>query len=126
MNAPARKFDDVPAVREQVPLLIGLMGPSGSGKTYSALRLATGIQEVTGGEIYVIDTEARRALHYAEQFKFRHVQFDAPFGSLDYLAAIKHCVAKGAKVIVIDSMSHEHIGPGGYLLTQDAEVQRLA
>jgi ABC-type dipeptide/oligopeptide/nickel transport system ATPase subunit len=126
MNAPQRKFDDLPAVREQVPLLIGLMGPSGSGKTYSALRLATGIQEVTGGEIYVIDTEARRALHYAEQFKFRHVQFDAPFGSLDYLAAIKHCVAKGAKVIVIDSMSHEHIGPGGYLLTQDAEVDRMA
>jgi ABC-type dipeptide/oligopeptide/nickel transport system ATPase subunit len=126
MNVPTRKFDDVPAVREQVPLLIGLMGPSGSGKTYSALRLATGIQEVTGGEIYVIDTEARRALHYAEQFKFRHVQFDAPFGSLDYLAAIRHCVAKGAKVIVIDSMSHEHIGPGGYLLTQDAEVQRMA
>ena len=126
MNAPLRKFDDVPAVREQVPLLIGLMGPSGSGKTFSALRLATGIQEVTGGEIYVIDTEARRALHYAEQFNFRHVQFDAPFGSLDYLAAIKHCVAKGAKVIVIDSMSHEHIGPGGYLLTQDAEVERMA
>lgn len=126
MNIPLRKFDDVPAVREQVPLLIGLMGASGSGKTFSALRLATGIQEVTGGEIYVIDTEARRALHYAEQFKFRHVQFDAPFGSLDYLAAIRHCVAKGAKVIVIDSMSHEHIGPGGYLLTQEAEVQRMA
>jgi hypothetical protein len=81
---------------------------------------------VTGGEIYGIDTEARRMLHYAEQFKFRHIQFDAPFGSLDYLAAIRHCVAKGAKVIVIDSMSHEHIGPGGYLLTQEAEVQRMA
>src|SRR5258708_34193941 len=126
MTALQRKFDDKPAVREQVPLLIGRMGPSGSGKTYSALRLATGIHEVTGGEIYVIDTEARRALHYAEQFKFRHVQFDAPFGSLDYLAAIRHCVAKGAKVIVIDSMSHEHSGPGGYLLTQEAEVQRMA
>jgi ABC-type dipeptide/oligopeptide/nickel transport system ATPase subunit len=126
MNVPVRKFDDVPAVREQVPLLVGLMGPSGSGKTYSALRLASGIQEVTGGEIYGIDTEARRMLHYAEQFKFRHIQFDAPFGSLDYLAAIRHCVAKGAKVIVIDSMSHEHIGPGGYLLTQEAEVQRMA
>jgi len=126
MNAPQRKFDDVPAVREQVPLLIGLMGPSGSGKTFSALRLATGIQEVTGGEIYGIDTEARRMLHYADQFKFRHIQFDAPFGSLDYLAAIRHCVAKGAKVIVVDSMTHEHSGPGGYLLTQEAEVQRMA
>jgi gluconate kinase len=102
------------------------MGCSGSGKTFSALRLATGIQEVTGGDIYGIDTEARRMLHYADQFKFKHVQFDAPFGSLDYLAAIRHCVDQGAKVIVIDSMTHEHTGPGGYLLTQEAEVNRMA
>jgi len=126
MNAPVRKFEDKPAVRESVPLLIGLMGPSGSGKTFSALRLATGIQQVVGGEIYYIDTEARRALHYADDFKFKHIQFDPPFGSLDYLAAIRYCVAKGAKVVVIDSMSHEHSGPGGYLQTQDAEVDRMA
>jgi ABC-type dipeptide/oligopeptide/nickel transport system ATPase subunit len=126
MNAPARIFAATAAVRESVPLLVGIMGPSGSGKTFSGLRLATGIQTVTGGDIYFIDTEARRALHYADQFKFQHVQFDAPFGSLDYLAAIEQCVKQGAKVIVIDSMSHEHIGPGGYLLTQEAEVDRMA
>jgi ABC-type dipeptide/oligopeptide/nickel transport system ATPase subunit len=126
MNAHVRNFDDKPAVREQVPLLVGLMGPSGSGKTYTALTLAEGIRSITGGDIYGIDTEARRMLHYADQFKFRHIQFDPPFGSFDYLAAIRHCVNKGAKVIVVDSMSHEHIGPGGYLLTQDAEVQRMA
>src|SRR6516164_9578510 len=73
-----RVFVAKPAVRESVPLLIGLMGPSSSGKTYSALRLATGIQRVTGGEIYCIDTESRRMLHYADSFKFRHIQFDAP------------------------------------------------
>lgn len=126
MNAPVRSFEAKEAVRESVPLLVGLMGPSGSGKTYSALRLATGIQEIAGGDIYFIDTEARRALHYADQFKFKHVQFDPPFGSLDYLAAIEQCVKRGAKAICIDSMSHEHIGPGGYLLTQDAEVERMA
>lgn len=126
MNAPARSFTDAPAVREQVPLMIGLMGPSGSGKSFSALRLATGIQQVTGGEIYGIDTEARRLLHYADMFKFRHLQFDAPFGSLDYLAAIRHCVGQGAKVIVVDSMTHEHSAPGGYLQTQDAELDRMA
>src|SRR6266567_2791267 len=121
-----RQFEDKPAVRESVPLLVGLMGPSGSGKTFSALRLATGVQTVTGGDIYCIDTESRRALHYPDQFKFRHIQFDAPFGSLDYLAAIRHCVEKGAKVIVVDSMTHEHTGPGGYLLTQEAELDRMA
>lgn len=126
MNTHARTFVDAPATREQVPLLIGLMGPSGGGKTYSALRLATGIQTITGGDIYCIDTEARRALHYADQFTFRHIEFNAPFGSLDYLAAMRHCVNKGAKVIIVDSMSHEHSGTGGYLQTHESEVDRMA
>lgn len=126
MNAPMRTFEDKPATRERVPLFVGLYGPSGSGKTYSALRLATGIQRVSGGDIFFIDTEAKRALHYADKFKFRHVEFQAPFSPLDYLAAIEHCVKKGAGVIVIDSLSHEHEGPGGVLEWHDAEVQRLS
>lgn len=125
-NSTARVFDDRPAVREATPLLLGLIGPSGSGKTYSALRLATGIQKVVGGDIYGIDTESRRMLHYAERFNFRHVQFGAPFGSLDYLAAIEHCVKKGAKTIIVDSMSHEHEGPGGVLEQHANETKRLA
>jgi hypothetical protein len=120
-----RVFDDRPAVRERTPILVGLVGASGVGKTFSALRLATGFQRVTGGDIYVIDTEARRALHYAERFKFRHVSFGAPFSPLDYLAAIEHCVAKGATTIIIDSMSHEHEGPGGVLDMHDIEHKRL-
>ena len=121
-----RTFEDKPAVREHVPLMIGLMGPSGSGKTYSALRLASGIQRVSGGEIFVIDTEARRALHYADRFTYRHLEFGAPFSPLDYLGAIEHCVNKGARVIVVDSMSHEHEGPGGVLEMHAAEVERLS
>jgi hypothetical protein len=126
-----RTFTDRAAVRESVQLLIGLIGPSGGGKTLSALRLATGIQRVAGGEIYYIDSEAKRALHYAfdpetgKGFKFRHLPFEAPFGPLDYLAAIEHCVAKGAKTIVIDSMSHEHEGPGGVLEMHAEEIPRL-
>lgn len=125
MAAPERIFVDAPAVRERVPLLVGLVGPSGSGKTFSALRLATGVQKVDGGEVFFIDTEARRALHYAQLFKFRHVEFNAPFGPLDYLVAIDHCVAQGAKVIVVDSMSHEHEGPGGVLEMHEQETARL-
>jgi ABC-type oligopeptide transport system ATPase subunit len=121
-----RTFSDKPAVRTSVPLLLGLTGASGSGKTYSALRAATGIQKVTGGEIFYIDTEARRALHYADRFKFRHVEFQAPFGPLDYLAAIEYCQKKGAKVIVVDSMSHEHEGPGGVLEKHEEETTRLS
>lgn len=121
-----RSFEDKPAVRERVPVLVGLVGPSGGGKTYSALRLATGMQRVTGGEVFFIDTEARRALHYADAFRFRHVVFEAPFGPLDYLAAVEHCVAQGASVVVIDSMSHEHEGPGGLLEMHASESERLA
>lgn len=121
-----RVFEDHEAKRGAVPLLVGLVGPSSGGKTFSALRLATGIQRVTGGDIFVIDTESRRALHYADQFKFRHVPFAAPFGPLDYLAAIEHCVKRGAKVVVVDSMSHEHEGPGGVLEQHAEEVMKQA
>jgi len=81
---------------------------------------------VTGGEIYFIDTEAGRALHYSDQFKFQHVPFEAPFGSLDYLQVIRQCVDAGAAVTIIDSASHEHEGEGGYLQTHDREVERLS
>lgn len=121
-----RSFEDKPATREQVPLMIGIMGPSGGGKTFSALRLATGIQRVSGGDIYMIDTEAKRGLHYAEQFKFRHLAFGAPFSPLDYLGAVEHCVKRGAKIIIVDSMSHEHEGPGGVLEMHDTELQRIS
>lgn len=134
MNAKTiRTFEDTLAKRERVPLLIGLVGPSGGGKTWSGLELLHGIQEVTGGDIGVIDTEARRALHYAgvknsagRPFTFRHLPFSAPFGPLDYLAAIQHLVDKGVKNIMVDSMSHEHEGPGGVLESHDAELHRLA
>ncbi len=129
-----RTFDERPAVREATPLLIALVSPSGAGKTFSALRLATGIQRVSGGDIHVLDTEARRALHYAPlpgktpgtgQFRFHHTSFGPPFGPLDYLEAIEYLAKKGAKIIVVDSMSHEHEGPGGILEMHEAEVKRL-
>lgn len=121
-----RAFAAVQAHRDQVPLLVGLMGPSGSGKTYSALRLATGIQSVVGGEIFVIDTESKRSLHYADTFSFKHVEFCAPFGSGDYLEALQFCIKAGAKTVVVDSMSHEHEGPGGYLDFHGKEIERMA
>lgn len=121
-----RSFESIPAVRSRVPLWVGLVGPSGSGKTFSALRLATGMSKVYGDGIFVIDTEARRSTYYAEHFKFTIVDFKAPFGPLDYAGAIRHCLERGAKTIVIDSMSHEWEGQGGVLEQHDAECDRLA
>ena len=125
-NATERNFEDKPAERIATNILVGLTGASGGGKTYSALRLATGIVEVTGGEIFFVDTDNRRALHYADRFKFRHVEFAPPFSSDAYVDALDHCERKGAGCIIVDSMSHEHEGIGGVLEQHELELDRLA
>lgn len=113
-----------PAVRENVGLLIGVIGPSGSGKTYSAMRLASGI---AGDKPFaVIDTEAGRAKHYADQFRFDHGDLRPPFRPNAYAEAIAAADAAGYPVIVVDSSSHEHSGEGGILDMQEAELNRMA
>jgi len=126
MNENTRKFDIKPAVRSAVPLLIGLFGPSGGGKTFTALRLSTGIQQVFPGPIVLIDTENGRGLHYADQFNYEYVKFDPPFGSMDYLQALQFAASKKPAVIIVDSMSHEHEGPGGLLDYHEQVLDRIA
>jgi hypothetical protein len=126
MNAPARTFEIKAAVRERVPLLIGLMGPPGAGKTYSALLLAEGMKKVAGGDPVVIDTEGGRSKKYADMFQFRRADFAAPFRPTDFLAAVRQAVAADPCAIIIDSMSDEHEGEGGVLDWHDAELDRMA
>lgn len=117
-------FELRPAIRENVSMLIGLAGASGSGKTFTALRLAQGL---SGGKRFaVIDTEARRALHYADQFAFDHGDLRAPFRPSAYADAIRAVDAQGYPVIVVDSCSHEHAGEGGILDWQEEELNRMA
>src|SRR3982751_4549937 len=98
-------FSFRPAARENVGLLIGLSGGTGSGKTFTAMRLAKGI---AGDKPFaVIDTEAGRAKHYADQFKFDHGDLKPPFRPDAYLEAIVAADAAGYPVIAVDSMSHE-------------------
>lgn len=124
-NEAPRVFEYNEAKRGPVPLFVGLVGPSSSGKTVSALRLASGIQRVVGGDIAGVDTEAGRMIHHADKYKFHHIPFGAPFSPGDYLAAIEFAVKKGAKTIIVDSASHLHEGPGGVLEMHEAELQRL-
>lgn len=112
-----------PAVRENVSLLIGLAGPSGGGKTYSAMRLATGLAQ--GKRFAVIDTEAGRALHYADTFTFDHADLRAPFRPKAYADAIQAADQAGYPVILVDSASHEWEGDGGILDWQEDEFQRM-
>lgn len=111
------------AVRKQTSVLLALAGPSGSGKTYSAIRFARGL---TDGRIAVIDTEAGRALHYADMFDFDHLDLKPPFSPTAYLEAIKQAEADGYKAIIIDSMSHEWAGDGGMQDMHDDAVERMS
>lgn len=114
-----------PAVREKVGLLIGLVGCSGSGKTYTAMRLASGIVG-KGKRFAVIDTEARRSLHYAGMFDFDMCEVKAPFRPESYTEAIKAADEAGYQAIVVDSFSHEWAGEGGILDWQETELDRMA
>jgi len=100
--------------------MIGLAGASGAGKTKSALELATGLAG-PNGKIVFIDTEAKRALHYAPApgekanpaegtYLFHHVDMLPPFPPQKFTEAVEHY--GDADVIVFDSMSHEFEGEG--------------
>lgn len=106
------------AKRENVSLLISIAGPSGCGKTKSALRMAQGISPA--GKVAFIDTESRRALHYATEFKFTHYDMRPPFPPARFIEAIKAAEQTGAEVLVIDSFSHEYAGEGGITDMADA------
>lgn len=117
-------FQFRPAIREQVALIIGLIGCSGAGKTYTAMRLAKGI---CGDKPFaVIDTEAGRAKHYADLFKFDHGDLKAPFRPSTYAEAIKAADDAGYQAIIVDSCSHEWAGEGGILDWQEEELTRMA
>lgn len=126
-----RSFDDTPAKRERIGYPIGFIGPSGGGKTCSALRVATGARRVLGGEIFFIDTQGTQASQYAPAegeparppmtFDFRRVPMGPPYSPADMMAAMKHCIDRGARVVIVDSMSDEHEGEGGVLEMQDEE-----
>ena len=118
-------FTFKPAVRSKVGLLIGMIGGTGSGKTFSALRLASGMTP-KGERFAVIDTEAGRAKHYADQFQFDHGDLAPPFRPDHYIEAIMAADKAGYPVIVVDSVSHVWAGDGGILDWQEEELDRMA
>lgn len=115
-----------PAVRENTPLIIGLAGPTKSGKTYSALRVAQGL---AGGEpIAMINAEGARGRQYADRFSYVCADIEPPYSPQRYREAVQAALAlqPKPKVLIVDSASHMHDGPGGMLEYHDAELDRLA
>jgi len=116
-------FTFKPAQRENVGLWVNMIGGTGSGKTMSAFRMASGI---SGDKPFaVIDAENRRALHYADRFKFDHAELRAPFRPDSYAEAVLAADAAGYPVIVVDSGSHVWAGDGGMLDWQEEELDAM-
>jgi hypothetical protein len=106
-------FSFRPGIREHTPLIIGLAGPTKSGKSYSALRLATGL--AGNAPIVLLNNEGPRGNQYADTFKYVVCDLDAPHRPQQYTEALKAAEAQRPGVIIIDSLSRMHDGPGGVL-----------
>lgn len=113
-----------PAKRENTPLIIGLAGPTKSGKTMSALRLATGL--AAGGVVSMINCEGKRGHQYADKFIYQTCDLTAPFRPEHYTAALKASEKINPAVVIIDSASHMHDGPGGILEWHEEILDRMA
>ena len=125
MNNP-RGYTFRPPEREDIPCCIGLAGPSKSGKTYSAFRLAKGM--ANGGTIAMINTEGPKGHMYLEIFKpYVAAEIRGPsYSPEEYHLAIEALKDINPAVVIIDSMSHCHEGPGGLLEWHEKELDRMA
>jgi hypothetical protein len=118
-----------PATRQNTPLIIGLAGPTKSGKTYSALRLATGLAAERGvhaGPVIMLNAEGPRGHQYADTFTYASGELVAPFRPEQYIVGLERAMAVNPSVLIIDSVSHMHDGPGGILEWHAEELDRLA
>jgi hypothetical protein len=122
-------FASTPAARAAIFLRLFLCGAGGSGKTYSALAIATALAARLGlGLVNVIDSEHGSALRYAKSksgrgFDFVHTPMpDGDYSPVTYERALEHVIDTGAKVILVDSISHEWDGANGCL----EHVDRIA
>lgn len=122
------RFTVTKAKRESVKARIGLTGATNTGKTWTALLIAEGLLKAEGytlengevdwSKICVIDTERERSLFYANNGtfgEFSHIDFKPPYHPNDYVEAVQVAQDNGAKVIIIDSISHAWSGTGGVL-----------
>src|SRR5688572_9000748 len=107
------------AIRKKAKIKMALQGASGTGKTYSALLLAFGLAG-DWESITLIDTENNSADLYAHLGCFKVISLDQPYTPERYLEALELADMSGAKVVVIDSLSHEWEGSGGIIDTHSA------
>lgn len=99
------KFEKATYGNFQAKLVV--IGPSGGGKSTSALRLATGMAR--GGLVCVIDTDNGRSRLNAREYDFQVCQLDPPHNGDRYIEAIDAALQLNPTVLVIDTVSEEHV-----------------
>jgi hypothetical protein len=113
-----------PAKREHTPLIIGLAGPTKSGKTMSAHRVARGL--AGDGVVAMINAEGAKGHQYADRFDYITYDIDRPYRPQRYTEALRGALEQKPAVVIIDSASHMHDGPGGILEYHEEELDRMA
>lgn len=112
------------AVRKPSRARLMLSGATGSGKTWTALSIAARITAVSGGTIYVVDTEVSdpsqtAAELYADRFAFVTIPWSAPYDPRDLALTLRDAAAAGdlrpEDVLIVDSLTHFWRGEGGTL-----------
>ena len=106
------------ASRSAKYLRILIEGPSGSGKTYGALLMAYGMLKLLQeGEIFVIDTEKGSSNSYTNIIDREYYVGDisAPYHPEALRQKLQEASDGGAKVIIVDSITHFWEGSGGCL-----------
>ena len=122
------QFDFVDATRESILIKTALCGPPGAGKTRSALGIATHLARILDlGDIYLIDSENRSSSKYAYDpksgtgFKFKALYLPKDdYSPQTYMRAIEAAEKRGARIIIIDSLSHAWNGVKGILEQVDS------
>lgn len=89
------------------------------------LRAADRHGHAGGARFAAVDTETRRMSHYADLFAFDVVDLEPPFRPGRFLECAIAAQRAGYPCLVIDSMTHEWVGPGGVLEWHDEEVDRM-
>lgn len=102
-----------PPIRQTIPLVIGIAGPTKSGKTYSAHRLAVGL--AGGKPVAVVNAEGPKGHQYVERFTYLACDLTAPFRPSVYTDVLRDVAKIEPGVVIMDSASHMHDGPGGML-----------
>ena len=106
------------ASRSAKYLRILIEGPSGSGKTYGALLMAYGMLKLlNAGKIFVIDTEKGSSNSYTNIVDREYFVGDisAPYHPEALRQKLQEAADAGAKVVIVDSITHFWSGSGGCL-----------